>query len=119
MKWLLAANLDTAGNAATDVKKPFGSMTFYNPIGMTLGTDGALYVIEYGDIYFAAPSGQRISRIEYTGTCLPKEATGLAGVSGGAQGRARLEARLDQGRILWVFPGGGAARGFIDARGRR
>jgi glucose/arabinose dehydrogenase len=120
-KWVVAANVDDAGAAVTDVKKPFGTTTFYSPIGMTLGTDGALYVIEYGDIYFSSPSGQKISRIEYTGSCLPTDvSTALSPRRGGETlgSRPGLQVRLDQGRIVWVTQDGSAVSVF-DSRGRR
>ncbi len=112
--WLLAANLDANGDAATDVRKPFGSTAFFNPIAMTIGPDGALYVIEYGNTYFSSPSGQKISRVEYTGSCLPT-ATALRGPAT-APSRPRLQARLSEGRIMWVT-GGRAIP--LDATGRR
>lgn len=118
---LLAAVPDASGDAVTDVKKPFGSMSFLNPIGMTVGPEGALYVIEYGPTYFASPSGQKISRIEYTGTCLPTEvATSVAGRSvgrGRSEGASRLRARLHQGHIVWVT-GSGKEVPIGDALGR-
>lgn len=123
LSWLLAATPDADGNAVTDVKKPFGSTAFLNPIGMTVGPDGALYVIEYGPTYFSSPSGQKISRLEYTGTCLPTEiSTGLADRTAGngnsRHSAPRMRTRLDQGRIVWVT-GDGLEFPVFDSRGRR
>jgi cytochrome c len=119
--WLLAANVDAEGNAVAEVKKPFGGLAFSNPIAMAFGPEGALYIIEYGNAYYSSPSTQKISRVEYTGTCLPKDwgTTGLRRAEGTAPHRGRLEARLDEGRLLWAVPGSdGSAARAIDARGR-
>ncbi|MDB5105098.1 MAG: domain containing protein [Fibrobacteres bacterium] len=122
LSWMLAADVDAEGKAVSEVKKPFGGMAFNNPIAMTIGPEGALYVIEYGNAYFSAPSTQKISRVEYTGSCLPTEwSTGLAmgeGLRSGTAGRSggRLEARLDEGRLMWRVPGGSGSA--IDAQGR-
>lgn len=97
----LSASLDSSGNV-TSVRKPFGAMTFSNPIGAAIGTrDGALYVIEYGtNIMFQSPSTQKISRIEYTGSCLPTEASGtLRSTSAGARPRLRVDLR--HGALQW------------------
>jgi glucose/arabinose dehydrogenase len=111
--WLLAADLDSAG-AVTDVKKPFGNTQFLNPIAMTIGPDGALYVIEYDHSYFTVTSGQKISKVEYVGSCSPSVAVGPRPRPDRAA-RPHLEARLGEGRIMWITGG----RPAVDAAGRR
>lgn len=115
--WWLAATLDSTASTVTAVKNPFPGISFSNVIAGAIGPEGALYLIEYGNAYFSSPSTQKISRIEYTGSCLPAVTTTLAPAMHLAHHGPHLEVRLDQGRILWVSPGQGA--GFIDARGRR
>lgn len=44
-----------------------GSLVTDNPIDMEFGPDGALYVLEYGDGYFAENPDAQLSRIDYIG----------------------------------------------------
>lgn len=98
-----AANLDAQADNVTDVKRPFPGISFVNVINGAIGPDGALYLIEYGPTFFASPSSQRISRIEYTGSCSP---TSLAGSPGGrGAGHSprgpRFQVRLGEGKVYY------------------
>lgn len=67
--WLKVIAFDAKGEKAVDVKPVFQGLTFPEKmIDLKIGPDGALYVLEWGS--------QALSRIEYSGTCLP--AVGLA-----------------------------------------
>jgi cytochrome c len=67
-KWLRVIGLDdqaskalTVGNAFTGIS--FASTQAYTIVGMAIGIDGALYVVDNGN--------KSAYRIEYTGSCLP------------------------------------------------
>ena len=86
-KWLMTdhsggflnlATLSPDGKNVTDVSRvplPIASgiesAPFDRPVGMEIGPDGMLYVIEYAAGNFSFSASTRISRLEYTGDCLP------------------------------------------------
>jgi hypothetical protein len=90
------------------VQNPFPGLTFHGVTGGTIGPDGALYLIEYGEVDYSSSSVQRISRVEYQGSCLPTVATRSLFPSIGRQPmRPRLKVDLGHGQIL-VYPQGKA-----------
>jgi cytochrome c len=115
--WWYAANLDSTASSVTAVKKPFAGISFDNVIAGAIGPEGALYLIEYGNAYFTSPNVQKISRIEYTGNCLPSQTTGLDDNLPRHRAQTHLEVKLEQGHILWVSPKYGTHK-LIDAQGR-
>jgi glucose/arabinose dehydrogenase len=56
--------LDQAGNVA-DINPVLPSFIFDNPMSMEFGPDGALYVLEYGDGFFAENPEAQLSRIDF------------------------------------------------------
>jgi cytochrome c len=46
------------------IQRLFSDLTFQNPIDMTFGPDGALYVLEYGDGYFLENPEAQLSRVD-------------------------------------------------------
>jgi hypothetical protein len=56
---------ETGGIAAID--DVLGSLDFFGPIDMEFGPDGALYVLEYGNGYFAENPEAQVSRVDYLG----------------------------------------------------
>ena len=73
------------------------------PVGLDVGPDGALYVIEYAAGNFSSTASTKISRIEYTGTCspstpIPPDLPTALGAPEKAPGR--LLARVEGGRSV-------------------
>lgn len=66
MHWIKAVAFDAKGEKAVDVQPVFADLSFSSVTDMKIGPDGGLYVFEY--------STQLLSRLEYTGTCLPSVA---------------------------------------------
>jgi cytochrome c len=90
MRWVKAVTVDAKGEKALDVQPVFAGLTFSTLVDMKIGPDGVLYTLEN--------SSQVISRIEYTGSCLPKVGIRAQRLAGGAgalpgliAGRSRLE----------------------------
>jgi cytochrome c len=106
--WFLMATLDPLGEKIVKVQNPFPGLTFHGVTGGTIGPDGALYLIEYGEVDYSSSSAQRISRVEYQGSCLPTVATRSLFPSIGRQPmQPRLKVDLGHGQIL-VYPQGKA-----------
>ncbi|MFC3686993.1 PQQ-dependent sugar dehydrogenase [Aquipuribacter hungaricus] len=59
--------LDAAGDEVTEIDNVLDSLVMDNPIDMEFGPDGALYVLEYGDGYFAQNPDAQLSRFDYVG----------------------------------------------------
>lgn len=59
--------LDAAGDQITKIEDVLDSLVMDNPIDMEFGPDGALYVLEYGDGYFAQNPDAQLSRFDYVG----------------------------------------------------
>ncbi len=121
-QWFLAAMLDSAAEKVESIRNPFPGIAVHGVIGMTVGPEGALYLIEYGEIGYSSNNNQRISRIEYQGSCLPKAATGLSRPFGHTGPRPpamrpRLTADLSRGRVL-VYGAGQATGPAHDLFGR-
>ncbi|MFI7490094.1 PQQ-dependent sugar dehydrogenase [Micromonospora echinaurantiaca] len=56
--------LDRAGEVA-DIRPVVPSLVVDNPMDLEFGPDGALYVLEYGDGYFAENPDAQLSRIDF------------------------------------------------------
>ncbi|MEV4642281.1 PQQ-dependent sugar dehydrogenase [Actinoplanes sp. NPDC049548] len=52
-------------NEVTSIKPVLPSIVFDNPMDLEFGPDGALYVLEYGDGYFAENPEAQLARIDY------------------------------------------------------
>ncbi|MES2730930.1 MAG: PQQ-dependent sugar dehydrogenase [Bacteroidota bacterium] len=64
--WIMAVTMDKEGNYVS--MEPFmPSYRFSNPIDMQFGSDGDLYVLEYGAGWFKHNDDARLVRIEYNG----------------------------------------------------
>ncbi|WP_035812660.1 PQQ-dependent sugar dehydrogenase [Jiangella gansuensis] len=59
--------LDDAGRLAS-IEDVVSSVVTDNPMDMEFGPDGALYVLEYGDGFFAENPEAQLARIDYIGT---------------------------------------------------
>ena len=64
--YVKAFHLDGPG-APTTIEDVLPSLVFDNPMDMEFGPNGALYVLEYGDGYFAENETAQLSRIDYIG----------------------------------------------------
>jgi cytochrome c len=102
-KWLVSdfndnlmrvITLDSAGNKVVDNRILFASGKFANPLQFEIGPEGALYVLEYGG-FFSSTTSTRISRMEYTGKCLPDQPLAAAPRPRFDGPRAALFASLD------------------------
>ena len=62
--WIMVCHLDDEG-ALTKMEPFMPSTRFSKPIDIEFGPDGALYVLEYGNQYFANNPDAKLSRIEY------------------------------------------------------
>lgn len=86
--------LDAAADKVTDNRILFAPGKFINVLQLEVGPQGALYVLEYAG-FFSSTSNTRISRMEYTGTCLPETPTGIS----------RPYPASRRGALLAVHPG--------------
>ena len=64
--YVKAFHLDESGAPET-IEDVLPSMVFDNPMDMEFGPDGALYVLEYGDGYFAENEAAQLARVDYIG----------------------------------------------------
>lgn len=103
--WVKVATLSSTGTVtavddfpgyATTIKATGG----YGNIAMRMGPEGALYIAHYDASNFNSTATTRISRIEYTGTCLP----GTTGISSAEKKAQLLHGALYSGlsgRLVW------------------
>ncbi|HEX8549194.1 MAG TPA: ThuA domain-containing protein [Cytophagaceae bacterium] len=63
--WVMAVTLDKNGKLEK-IEPVFANMKFNNIIDMQFGPDGALYLVEYGSLWYAANDNARLIRIEYS-----------------------------------------------------
>ena len=81
--WILIVTMDE--NSDLLRIDPFMASTeFNNPIDMQFDDEGVLYVLEYGETWYARNPDARISRIEYNGGNLPPVVTMRADNQAGA-----------------------------------
>lgn len=64
--WIKGMRLDDAGDLAS-IESVVPSIVVDNPMDMEFGPDGALYVLEYGDGFFAENPDAQLSRIDFIG----------------------------------------------------
>ncbi|SDU61523.1 PQQ-dependent sugar dehydrogenase [Jiangella alkaliphila] len=64
--WIQGIHLDRRGNVE-EIEQFIPSVVTDNPMDLEWGPDGALYVLEYGDGYFAENPDAQLSRIDYIG----------------------------------------------------
>ncbi|MET0418292.1 MAG: PQQ-dependent sugar dehydrogenase, partial [Actinoplanes sp.] len=62
--WVKALHLDRR-NQVTQIDPVLPSLVFDNPMDLEFGPDGALYVLEYGDGYFAENPDAQLSRFDF------------------------------------------------------
>ena len=62
--WVKALTLDRR-NQVTKIESVLPEIVFDNPMDLEFGPDGALYVLEYGDGYFAENPDAQLARIDY------------------------------------------------------
>ena len=66
------------GNQVTAIESVLPSIVFDNPMDLEFGPDGALYVLEYGDGYFAENPEAQLARVDHA----PRNKTPIVRVSG-------------------------------------
>lgn len=63
--WIMAVTMDEQGNFVK--MEPFlPTMEFYRPMDMHFGSDGAMYILEYGQDWFSKNENAQLVRIEYS-----------------------------------------------------
>jgi len=62
--WVKALTLDKR-NQVTKIESVLPELVFDNPMDLEFGPDGALYVLEYGDGYFAENPDAQLSRFDF------------------------------------------------------
>jgi cytochrome c len=107
MKWLKAVAFDAKGEKAVDVQPVFADLNFSSVTDMKIGPDGGLYMWEY--------TTQLLSRLEYTGTCLPT--TGIQ-ARNGLDRDGSLPGVL-AGRSRLTVPAGFSGFTLFDLEGKR
>jgi len=106
MKWLKAVAFDAKGEKALDVQPVFADLNFSSVTDMKIGPDGGLYMWEY--------TSQLLSRLEYTGTCLP-----TVGIQArNALERTGLKPALLAGRRSLEVPDGFSGFALFDLEGK-
>ncbi len=93
--WIYIIHLDSLGNfVQADPFMPNGG--FSRPMDMAFGKDGALYILEYGEQWFAKNMDARLTKVEY--------------VKGNRKPVARIEASLTAGAapLTVTFDGSGS-----------
>ncbi len=125
--WVKVATVNSAGTAVTAVDSFPGSTTVikstapsggYGIIDMKVGpNDGALYIAHYSAQNFNSAATTRISRIEYTGTCLPASSVSVM-PAGEKERLARgvLYSNIN-GRLVW--PDGMRVAEIFDLQGKK
>lgn len=62
--WIMVVRMDNEGNYSS--MEPFmPSTNFDKIIDMELGPDGALYILEYGNVWYSPNTNARLSRLEF------------------------------------------------------
>lgn len=109
--WILAATLDAEGNLER-LEPVVPNLAFSNPVDMAFDEHGVLYVLEYGESWFAQNPDARLSRVEYNpGNRRPVVAASADRTMGAAPLQVRLSAegtRDDDGDALtyaWTLDG--------------
>ncbi len=113
--WIKGIHLDGEGGVS-EIESVVPGIVVDNPMDLEFGPDGALYVLEYGDGFFAENPDAQLSRIDYIGprgnhTPQPK----ISSVPAGGQppltvqfsSDGTVDADGDQLSYYWDFDGDG------------
>ncbi len=112
--WIKGIHLD--GDEVGAIEDVIPGIVTDNPMDMEFGPDGALYVLEYGDGYFAENPDAQLSRIDYIGpkgnhspepkvTATPS--SGMAPLKVSFSSAGTTDADGDRLRYQWDFDGDG------------
>ncbi|WP_336922148.1 PQQ-dependent sugar dehydrogenase [Aquipuribacter sp. SD81] len=113
--------LSEDGDEVVEIQDVLPSLVFDNPMDMEFGPDGALYVLEYGDGYFAQNPDAQLSRFDYigvNGNHSPQPAIEVDTTTGDApltvqfDGSGTVDPDGDKLRYEWDFD----ADGTVDSR---
>lgn len=107
MRWFKAIAVDAKGEMAVDVQPVFTGLMLSTIVDLKIGADGGMYLFEY--------SSQIVSRIEYTGTCLPS--SGIRARRG--PGRMDAFPVLTSGSRFLEVPAGFSGFTLFDQSGKR
>jgi cytochrome c len=115
--------LDSMGEAVTASQRIFANHTFSGPVDFQAGPDGALYIVNYGNVNFATVGATSIERISYKGTCAPstpklEKIPDVAIRGSGMPGRDGLLVNLGSNHSILV-PQGMAGFQLFDLAGKR
>ena len=112
--WINVVSFDEAGNYKSI--EPFLPNTYFSkPIDMMFGKDGAMYILEYGQNYFAKNEEARLARIDYAENNRMPVAKAAANVTEGAvplnvkfSGKESVDYdKNDKLKYQWYFTGAG------------
>ena len=121
--WLMAVTLDKDGQYA-GMERVMPSYKFSNPTDMEFGSEGDLYMLEYGSGWFTQNDDARLIRIEYNGgNRKPIVEVATAKKGGAIPFKAKLSSAgtkdFDNDALTYVWTvtpaAGGAARTFKEA----
>ena len=108
-----------AANQVTSIESVLPSIVFDNPMDLEFGPDGSLYVLEYGDGYFAENPEAQLARIDYVRgnrTPIPKvtatPTSGVAPLTVTFSSAGTVDPDGDSLRYQWDFNGDGV----VDSR---
>ncbi|HEX7981059.1 MAG TPA: PQQ-dependent sugar dehydrogenase [Gemmatimonadaceae bacterium] len=116
--WLMATTLSPSGDYVR--MEPFLSqLTFDHPVDMEMGSDGSLYVLEYGTYWNAKNANARLSRITYHPGNRPPVAKLVASRTVGATPLTvdfSADSSFDRDpndsiHFTWTIPGAGERQG--------
>jgi cytochrome c len=113
--WIKGMRLDGNGDLAS-IEGVIPSIVTDNPMDIEFGPNGALYVLEYGDGYFAENPDAQLSRIDYIGSggnhspvpaisATPTDGTAPLEVTFSSEGTTDPDG--DRLRYAWDFEGDG------------
>ncbi|MEU8239893.1 PQQ-dependent sugar dehydrogenase [Actinoplanes missouriensis] len=116
--WVKALHLDRR-NQVTQIDAVLPELVFDNPMDLEFGPDGALYVLEYGDGYFAENPDAQLSRFDFVRgnrTPIPRitatPASGEAPLTVSFSSAGTVDPDGDALRYAWDFD----ADGRVDSR---
>ncbi|MFC7879636.1 PQQ-dependent sugar dehydrogenase [Isoptericola sp. NPDC057391] len=119
--YVKAMHLDRGG-ALEEIEPVLPSFVFDNPMDVEFGPNGALYVLEYGDGFFAENPDAQLARIDYLGRGGNRSPTpvidadvtsGLPPLTVSFSSEGTTDPDGDRLRFAWDFDGDGD----VDARG--
>lgn len=115
--WMRATTMNQAGDYVA--MEPFlDHLEFDHPMDVEVGPDGALYILEYGTLWFAPNPGARLSRIVFHADNRPPEAqvtatpaVGAAPLQVALSAAGSADADGDELEYRWEFADGTSAEG--------